>query len=34
MKLGAIDYLVKPVVPDNLEKLLRETLLKKSKGRY
>ncbi|OGO15853.1 MAG: hypothetical protein A2Z02_06610, partial [Chloroflexi bacterium RBG_16_48_7] len=25
-KLGAIDYLVKPVVPDELEKLVRETL--------
>jgi len=34
MKLGAIDYLIKPVAPDNLEKLLRETLLKKSKGRH
>jgi sulfite reductase subunit B len=26
MKLGAIDYLVKPVAPDDLEKLIRETL--------
>ena len=26
MKLGAIDYLVKPVAPDDLEKLVRETL--------
>jgi sulfite reductase subunit B len=25
-KLGAIDYLVKPVIPDELEKLIRETL--------
>jgi len=28
MKLGAIDYLIKPVVPDKLETLIRETLLK------
>ncbi len=26
MKLGAIDYLIKPIVPDNLERLIRETL--------
>lgn len=26
MKLGAIDYLIKPFAPDNLEKLVRETL--------
>lgn len=26
MKLGAVDYLVKPVAPDDLEKLVRETL--------
>ncbi len=26
MKLGAIDYLVKPVAPDDLERLIRETL--------
>ena len=25
-KLGAIDYLIKPVAPENLEKLIRETL--------
>ena len=25
-KLGAIDYLIKPVAPDDLEKLVRETL--------
>jgi len=25
-KLGAIDYLIKPVVPDDLERLIRETL--------
>ena len=28
MKLGAIDYLIKPVAPDDLEKLIQETLLK------
>jgi DNA-binding NtrC family response regulator len=28
MKLGAVDYLIKPVAPDQLEKLIRETLLK------
>ena len=28
MKLGAIDYLIKPVAPDDLEKLIKETLLK------
>jgi DNA-binding NtrC family response regulator len=27
-KLGAIDYLIKPVVPDDLERLIQETLLK------
>jgi len=27
-KLGAVDYLVKPVAPDDLERLIRETLLK------
>lgn len=32
MKLGAVDYLIKPVAPDNLERLIRETLLK-GKGR-
>jgi len=26
MKLGAVDYLVKPVAPDHLEKLIRQTL--------
>jgi len=26
MKLGAIDYLIKPVAPDDLERLIRETL--------
>lgn len=26
-KLGAVDYLIKPVAPDDLEKLIRETLL-------
>jgi DNA-binding NtrC family response regulator len=28
MKLGAVDYLIKPIAPDNLEKLIRETLVK------
>jgi len=28
MKLGAIDYLIKPVAPDDLERLIQETLLK------
>jgi DNA-binding NtrC family response regulator len=28
MKLGAVDYLIKPIAPDDLEKLIRETLLK------
>ncbi len=28
MKLGAIDYLIKPIIPDDLEKLIQETLLK------
>jgi two-component SAPR family response regulator len=27
-KLGAIDYLIKPVAPDDLERLIQETLLK------
>jgi sulfite reductase subunit B len=26
MKLGAVDYLIKPVAPDDLEKLIRETI--------
>ena len=34
MKLGAVDYLIKPVAPDDLERLIRETLLKESKGRH
>ena len=34
MKLGAVDYLIKPVVPDDLEGLIRETLLKAGKGRH
>jgi CheY-like chemotaxis protein len=33
MKLGATDYLIKPVAPDNLERLIRETLLK-YRGRH
>jgi DNA-binding NtrC family response regulator len=33
MKLGAIDYLAKPVAPDILETLIREALLKR-KGRH
>ncbi len=28
MKLGAVDYLIKPIAPDSLEGLIRETLLK------
>jgi DNA-binding NtrC family response regulator len=28
MKLGAVDYLIKPVAPDELEKLIRDTLSK------
>ncbi len=28
MRLGAVDYLIKPVAPDDLERLIRETLLK------
>jgi len=32
MKLGAVDYLVKPVAPDDLERLIRATLLE-SKGK-
>jgi DNA-binding NtrC family response regulator len=28
MKLGAVDYLIKPVTPEQLEKLIWETLLK------
>ena len=28
MKLGAVDYLIKPVAPDDLERLIRETLIK------
>ncbi len=27
-KLGAIDYLIKPIAPDDLERLIRETLRK------
>jgi len=27
MKLGAVDYLIKPFVPDDLERLIREALL-------
>ncbi len=27
-KLGAVDYLIKPIAPDELERLIRETLLK------
>ena len=27
MKLGAVDYLIKPITPDDLERLIRETLL-------
>jgi heterodisulfide reductase subunit A len=28
MKLGAVDYLIKPVAPDSLETLIQETLAK------
>ncbi len=28
MKLGAVDYLIKPVAPEQLERLMRETLAK------
>lgn len=28
MKLGAVDYLIKPVAPHSLERLIRETLIK------
>jgi DNA-binding NtrC family response regulator len=28
MKLGAVDYLIKPVSPDRLERLMRDTLIK------
>ena len=28
MKLGAVDYLIKPVAPDDLERLIQETLIK------
>jgi len=28
IKLGAIDYLIKPVAPDELEKLIKETIKK------
>ena len=28
MKLGAVDYLVKPITPEDLERLIRGTLLK------
>lgn len=33
MKLGAIDYLIKPVSPDTLERLIQETLLE-HKGKH
>ena len=33
MKLGAADYLIKPLAPDNLERLIQEILLK-GKGGY
>ena len=32
-KLGAIDYLVKPVFPDKLEELIRETIGQVEKGK-
>jgi DNA-binding NtrC family response regulator len=33
MKLGAVDFMVKPVRADELEKLINENLLKKASGR-
>ncbi len=27
-KLGAVDYLIKPIAPDDLEQLIRDTMLK------
>jgi DNA-binding NtrC family response regulator len=32
-KLGAIDYLVKPVFPDKLEELIRNTVGEAEKGK-
>jgi DNA-binding NtrC family response regulator len=32
MKLGAVDYLIKPIAPDELERLVQETLLKATRG--
>jgi DNA-binding NtrC family response regulator len=34
MKMGAVDYLIKPVAPDNLARLIGETLVGKDKGRH
>ncbi len=31
-ELGAVDYLIKPIFPDELEKLIRETLAKWESG--
>jgi DNA-binding NtrC family response regulator len=31
-KLGVIDYLIKPIAPEDLERLIRETLLKYESG--
>ena len=28
MKLGAVDYMIKPIAPDDLEQLIRETMAK------
>ena len=33
MKLGAVDYLIKPIAPDDLEKLIRETLRQYESGK-
>ncbi len=32
MKMGAIDYLIKPIAPERLERLMWETLLKRKTG--
>lgn len=32
-KLGVVDYLIKPIAPDDLERLVRETLAKLEQGK-
>jgi len=32
IKLGAVDYLIKPVAPDDLKRLIQETLVKCERG--